>query len=158
MKTTKDKKSISPDDIIDVMLSSEFLKKLVKRVAVEVGDRYAEMRKESGGDGKVTGCNIPVMNENGYGLTTYCDKVLNAKKTVIGRNVFFRYLRTNGYLGSPGSSIYNLPRKKAVDDGLMVIDVTEFTTPSGTQETRKARLTKKGAEYFYRKIVIDKTR
>jgi len=156
---------VRADDIIDVMLTSEFMRCLVKRTVALINekcDNSPEPERKSVRIPSRSSKNTASqrtgtlrMNANGYGITVYTDSVLKGCKPSIGRNTFFSLLRRDGYLGSPGSPKYNLPLKKALDAGLMtVVKKPWYNARIGTTEVQSAHITQKGAEFFYDKYVL----
>ncbi len=153
---------VTADDIIDALLTPEFGRKLLKRAVAMLNDKCnstLDLKETSEDLLKGTTAKrskSPKWNENGYGITVYADSVLKGCKPSIGRNTFFRLLRRDKYLGAPGSSKYNLPLKKSLDNGLMSIETRPwYNAKLGATESQCAHITKKGAEFFYNKYVLN---
>lgn len=75
-------------------------------------------------------------------------KILRQNGVDMGQNRLFEWLRGHGYLIKSGSS-RNMPRQRAMEQGLFEIKETTITNPDGSiRVTKTPKVTGKGQQYF----------
>lgn len=79
-------------------------------------------------------------------------KLISQSGYPIGKNRFFAWLRTNGYLCSRGAD-YNMPTQRSREMNLIEIRIRTVTNPDGSvRETKTPMITGKGQIYFLNKF------
>lgn len=85
-------------------------------------------------------------------------KILQQNGIQTGQNIFFRWLRENGYLCKKVGEQYNMPTEYSMRLGLMEIKETIIIQGDKEIINKTPKITGRGQQYFIQKFLTDKKR